>query len=512
MVTKMLFAALSFMALALPALAVEKASPAVIEATGKAGKARVMVMLEQPASRTPTTHRTLEKRVAATRDSTDRLLASLPRKGAKVLRRFSLVPAVVMEVDSAALRRLRDHPAVRRIDLDSGGSGAAIAPDAASVLNGVSGLQAAGVGGAGMKVAVIDTGVDTDHPDLQSRLVAQQCFCSNAGGTGGCCPNGQASQSGNGAAEDDNGHGTNVTGIIVGEGNVAPRGAVPLAQLVSVKVLDAQNRFCCTSDVVAAMDWVASQHPDVDAVNLSLGTDALYPGDCDASSAFTQALAVAVDALVANGAVVAVSAGNQGSSTSTAAPACLRKVVGVGATWDFNGGQVTYLGCTESGTTPMQPTCFSNRSPTTDLFAAGAFVTSAGYTGGTSTYGGTSMAAPMAAACSVALKQAAPLATVDQRIDAMKLSPKRITDPVSGRVYPFLDCRDAVRLLNPSLFRPIRVNGSQPRIPPRPTAAVPSAWRPVTVPDTTETTPAPHRPVRHHPGDGEGDARGGLLR
>jgi len=127
--------------------------------------------------------------------------------------------------------------------------------------------------------------------------------------------------------------------------------------------------------------------------------------------------------------------------------------------------QVTYLGCTESSTAPMQLACFSNRSPTTDLFAAGAFVTSAGYTGGTSTYGGTSMAVPMTAACVVALKQAAPTSTVEQRIDAMKLSPKRIADPVSGRTYPFLDCRDAVRLLNPSLFRPIRVNGSQPRIP-----------------------------------------------
>lgn len=483
MIARVLLVVMWLMAVALPAMAqAEKVSPATIEAVRKTGKIRVMIMLEDRAPGPVSTRRSQKKRMVAVRNSVDKVVASLPRKGAKVLRRFSLVPALAMEVDLATLQRLRDHPGVKRIDIDHGGSGAAVAPDTASVLNNVSGLQAAGLGGAGMKVAVIDSGVDTNHADLQSRLVGQQCFCSNAGRSGGCCPNGQASQSGSGSAEDDNGHGTNVTGIIVGEGNVAPRGAIPSAQLVAVKVLDAQNRFCCTSDVVAAMDWVASQHPNVDAVNLSLGTDAVFPGDCDASSAFTQALSTAVDALVASGAVVTVSSGNQGSSTSTAAPACLRKAVGVGATWDFTGGQATYLGCTESGTAPMQLACFSNRSPTTDLFAAGAFVTSAGYAGGTSTYGGTSMAAPMAAACAVALKQGAPASTVEQRIEAMKLSPEQVNDPVSGRSYPFLDCKDAVRLLNPSLFGPIRVNGSQPRIPPgpgvpgfpaRPTAASP---------------------------------------
>src|SRR3546814_2011639 len=82
-------------------------------------------------------------------------------------------------------------------------------------------------------------------------------------------------------------------------------------------------------------------------------------------------------------------------------------------------------------TAARQPTCFSNRSPTTDLFAAGAFVTSTGYTGGTSTYGGTSQAAPMAAACAVALSQAAPVATVAQRMDAMVLSTTRSEEHTS---------------------------------------------------------------------------------
>jgi len=57
------------------------------------------------------------------------------------------------------------------------------------------------------------------------------------------------------------------------------------------------------------------------------------------------------------------------------------------------------------------------------------------------------MASPMTAACAIALKQAAPLSTVSQRIDAMKLAPTTITDTSSGRNFPFLDCVDALQVL-----------------------------------------------------------------
>lgn len=71
--------------------------------------------------------------------------------------------------------------------------------------------------------------------------------------------------------------------------------------------------------------------------------------------------------------------------------------------------------------------------------------------------------------------QAAPVATVAQRMDAMTLSTTRINDPASGRVYPFLDCRDAVALLNPDAIRALPANGAQPLLPPR---SGPSSSRP----------------------------------
>jgi subtilisin family serine protease len=435
-------------------------------AVADAGRARVVVSLRPrtgSAQAGPSPGRAL--RMAQIETTVDSVLAALPSGRQALRRRFALVPAVVVDVGARDLEVLQRHPAVIAVDIDVGGSaGAAIAPDTASRLNQLAGLDALGLGGKGRKVAVIDSGVDGDHADLAARLIDEACFCT-VQGSSGCCPDHSATQFGSGSAADDNGHGTNVTGIIVGEGVIAPRGAVPDAQLVAVKVIDADGRYCCASDVVAAMDWLATRHPDVVAVNLSLGSDETFPGDCDASTAWTQALAAGVDALVANGAVVTVSTGNQGNTQQAQAPACIRKALSVAATWDSDMGVVDFLGCSEA-TATRQPACFANRSPTTDLFAAGAFVTSTGYTGGTSIYGGTSQAAPMAAACAVALSQAAPAATVAQRVDAMVLSTTRIDDPASGRVYPFLDCRDAVALLNPAAIRALPANGARPLLPP----------------------------------------------
>lgn len=441
------------------------------------GAVRVVAMLRDPDDGTAAGTRARAKAVAVRapaaererriRAQSDQVLAALPPQ-TRVLRRFARVPALALDADAATLAALARHPRVLRVDIDTGGEGAAVTPDAASVLNQVHQLPALGLGGAGMKVAVIDSGIDTDHADFNGRIVGQQCFC---GGVTGCCPNGTATQSGAGAAEDNHGHGTNVAGIIGGDGDLAPRGALPAVQLVAVKVLDSANRFCCTSDVIAALDWVATNHPDVDAVNLSLGTSALYAGDCDNASATNQALAAAVANLNAAGAVVTASAGNQANYAQSSAPACIANVMGTGATWDFSGGAISFLGCSELSTAPRQPACFSNRSATTDLFAAGALVTAPGFNGATSTFGGTSQAAPMVAACAVALKQAAPASTVAQRMQAMTLSPTRLQDTASGREYPFLDCRDAIKLLNPAMFDPIPVEGRAPKQRPRTAAA-----------------------------------------
>jgi hypothetical protein len=128
-------------------------------------------------------------------------------------------------------------------------------------------------------------------------------------------------------------------------------------------------------------------------------------------------------------------------------PACIGNVMGTAAAWDFTGTGSTIFGCSDAAT-PKKPACFSNRSTTTDLYAAGAYLTSTAMGGGIgSNLWGTSFASPMVAACAIALKQAAPNSTVAERENAMRNAPTQVTDTVSGRSYPFLDCINALSQL-----------------------------------------------------------------
>src|SRR3546814_17289555 len=116
------------------------------------------------------------------------------------------------------------------------------------------------------------------------------------------------------------------------------------------------------------MDWVAVQHPYVAAVNLSLGSDEMFPGHCDASTAWTQELAAGVDALVANGAVVTVSTGNQRKVQQLGAPACIRNALSVAPSWDSDLGEVdAFLGCRQATTAQRHPPCSSPRTPPPSL-------------------------------------------------------------------------------------------------------------------------------------------------
>lgn len=437
---------LAAMAFAGTAFADERGADAASRAaTANGERARVLVVLKDEAA----SNESIDARTLRIKTDVDQVLAALPGS-AKLKRRFMAVAGFAVEVDAKGLAALAADPRVLSVGLDVGGMGSSsIAPDASSVLNQLSPLAGIGLHGSGMKIAVIDSGVDTDHVDLAGRIVDQQCFCAGVAGAVGCCPNGLDSQSGSGSAEDDHGHGTNVTGIILGAGAAAPRGALPQASLVSVKVLDANNSFCCISDVIAALDWVRINHPDVDAVNMSLGTFSLFSGNCDSSPPFNVTLSNALNNLRSVGATVTASSGNQANNISSSSPACLAATIGVGATWDGTLGSQTVLGCTDPSTAAKQITCFSNLNTTVDLFAAGAYVTSTGRNGATSTFAGTSQAAPMVAACASALKQLRPSATLAQIEAALKATPTTVSSARNGGFsYPFLDCMAAVRQLD----------------------------------------------------------------
>src|SRR4029077_1771890 len=142
------------------------------------------------------------------------------------------------------------------------------------------------------------------------------------------------------------------------------------------------------------LDWVIDNHPEVRAVNMSLGTDALYAGYCDSATASTMAFASGINTLRARGTLTVVSSGKEASTNGMGAPACVQNAISVGAVYDANVGSVTIFGCTRAPTTADHITCFSNSNSALDLLAPGAVITSDWLRGGLSSFYGTSQAAP----------------------------------------------------------------------------------------------------------------------
>jgi cysteine-rich repeat protein len=413
----------------------------VVRALETREKVRVLIAFSVPpatASRAPSSTASASRaRIAL---AADRILGRFAPGEFDLARRYGSIQAVAGSISAKGLLKLLDDPGVMRVDLDEGGSGGLAE---ALPLVSLDSLHGLGLRGDRVTVAVIDSGVDTDHPDLVDRIVAQKCFCQT---DGGCCPPGDTT-TGN-SAEDDNGHGTNVTGVLTSAGTVAPVGGAPDVRVVSVKVLSRDNAFCCVSDVLAAMDWIIDNRADVDIVNLSLGTFALFEGDCDEASALGIAGAAAVNALRARGVLTFASAMNDGSAAAMALPACLSRVISVGAVYDSDVGPFTFGGvCTDATTAADQVACFSNSSLTTDLLAPGALMTATGLSGTVSTYAGTSQASPLAAACAATLLGVHPASTPDEIEGALESSPTRLTDPKNGLVYPRVDCEGALLAL-----------------------------------------------------------------
>ncbi|SOD81372.1 S8 family serine peptidase [Spirosoma fluviale] len=198
---------------------------------------------------------------------------------------------------------------------------------------------------------IIDTGIDLDHPDLNVDTNRSRSFVS-----------GQTS------ADDDNGHGTHVAGVIGAKNNsVGITGVASGATLVSLRVLDDEGEGRL-SGIIQAVNYVAQNGKSGDVVNLSLGGEGT-------SAALDRAITQAANL----GILFAVASGNDGKNSNNYSPARV------------NHTNVFTVSAMDS---KNQFASFSNFGSSVDVCAYGVRITSTYKDGKYATLSGTSMAAP----------------------------------------------------------------------------------------------------------------------
>jgi len=238
--------------------------------------------------------------------------------------------------------------------------------------------------GAGVVVAVIDTGVQGTHPDLSPAVAGGATRVLR--GTTFLTPDGAGPNlSGSPGTTDSNGHGTHVAGIVAAaRGNgIGIEGIAPDAQILPVRALDGSG-FGWSSDIAASIVWSHQQGADV--INLSLAG----PGESPAISAAINA--VSTDASRGKApTVVVAAAGNSGTIYPQMWPAAHTRVIAVGSTDSVD-----------------RVASSSSRGSYLDVTAPGVGILSTCAPSGYCFRSGTSMASPLVAGAAALLRQQNP--------------------------------------------------------------------------------------------------------
>ncbi len=213
-------------------------------------------------------------------------------------------------------------------------------------------VWAEGITGNGVSIAILDTGIDTDHPELMDSYLGGYDFVND-----------------DPVPEDDHGHGTHVAGIITSDGDSDPVsiGAAPRAGIYVYKVCDSGGS-CYEDDMMAAME--AAVQAGAEVMSISIGGGVYTSENCDSDP-----LAAKVNWAIGQGLTAVIAAGNNGRGVSS--PGCASGAIAVGAVDITN--NVPY---------------WSGRGPALDIVAPGVSIYSTYLNGGYGSISGTSMATP----------------------------------------------------------------------------------------------------------------------
>lgn len=355
------------------------------------------------------------------------------------------LPMATATVSPAALEVLREDPNVAFVVKDE-----LRRPSLTDTVTstGAAKHAQAGYGGKGWTVAILDSGIDRNHPAFDKAMRSEACFSSTYSGAEGksksLCKDGKPEVFGKFAAKNCDlrfsevcFHGTHVAGIIAGrpvqltDGRVVS-GMAPEAGLLVAQVFSGftDPEFCgkgntpCISawdsDIIKALEWVYNKRQKfkIAAINMSLGGGD-FKDICDSQAAYAEIVQRLRDAGIAT----VIATGNEAISDGVGMPACISSAVSVAAT--LKNGKID-----ES---------YSNVARFVSLAAPGTDILSA-YPGNTyATASGTSMAAPHVAGAFALLRQEHPNWSVTDLVKLLRKTGRVVKDSRTGTKLKRID-------------------------------------------------------------------------
>ncbi|MBO6764458.1 S8 family serine peptidase [Maricaulis sp.] len=456
-------------------------------------------MLAAPRSAAPTTFELEQRREVLTSLRERVLLAAMGESGLRrlsdatraahagqsvveerVTRQFAVTPAFSMMARPDTIQALRNHPDVLSVTED-----VPVPPvlDESIPLVGADDAWALGADGSGWAVAILDSGVETEHPMTGPAITASACFNTvDPGSSTSLCPGGLEEEtdltgpdSGDSCVEDDIArapetgtdgcfHGTHVASTAAGRtvnlsGGRTLNGVARASDIVAVNVFSRFEADECEdsddpcilsyqSDQLAALEWLYDNRNTLNlaAVNMSLGGGE-YSSACTAHT-----LRNIVVSLHTAGVATVIASGNERFLDAVSSPSCIPEAITVGST-----------------TKNDEISSFSNSSELVDLLAPGSSIMAAwqseepptgenciiqddepnseGFCHWFAQSSGTSMATPHVAGAFAALRDGFPSATVDEILTALQFTGMQVTDPDNGITRSRIDVGAAYEML-----------------------------------------------------------------
>ncbi len=388
-------------------------------------------------------------------EAQDQMLSWL-RYVPSTLKRYEYLPYIAASVDANCLEQIQASSAALDISEDKS-MRLALAESLPRV--GAPRAWAGNFKGTDKTIAVLDSGVDKNHPWLSGKVVSEACYSTNSQSesSSSVCPGGVAESTDPDSGVpctviggvENCGHGTHIAGIAAGRAGVAYA-----ANVISIQVMSFVNdsEACrgqapCllskSSDMIKALNRVFELRTlynyDIAAANISLAASDvidLFPSHCDSVLA---GMTDAINQLRSVNIATVVASGNDASPDSIMFPACISSAVSVGATSD--------------GSDPSAPNDtipqFSNSYPFLNLLAPGTLITSSVPGVGTAGGSGTSQAAAHVSGAWALLKEKYPDATVDQVLNKLTTFGVNITDPRNGVTKPRIQIDAALEVTVP---------------------------------------------------------------